>query len=270
VGSSAKYTAIVRVIVPAAGLGKRFAPAGLDGPKELLPLGGTPVLGHALHEAARAGFDEACIVLSPAKLEAVSAYLDKSDVAIRIHIEIQPHPLGIGDAVLRGWAGLPVGVLLPDDVVLTDQHWVDLLAAHKTHRAPVLCVRPVAYESIGRFGIAECTGDRLTRVIEKPGRGDTGSNLAIFGRYIVTESVIRTLEQGTKGPAGELELTSGFAGAIKRPPGAFVVRFTGRIYDCGTPADYERARADFPADWRKSSGLRSRDSDPSADRRPAR
>ena len=239
----------MRVVIPAAGLGKRFAPSRLDRPKELLPLGGVPLLGHALNEAVRAGFDEACIVLSPPKVEAVSAYLDQVDVAIRIQVEIQPHPLGIGDAVLRGWAGMPVGVLLPDDVVLTSEHWVKLLTTHRAQMAPVLCVRGVDRKTVERFGIAECRGDRIIRVIEKPGRGDTRSNLAIFGRYVVTETVVRALENGQKGHTGELELTAGFAGAIAHPPGAFAVRFSGRIYDCGTPSEYAQARADFPRDW---------------------
>jgi UTP--glucose-1-phosphate uridylyltransferase len=232
----------VLVVIPAAGLGKRFSSAGLAGPKELLPLGSKPVLGHALAEAARARFDGAIVVVSPAKHQILD-YLDAVPPPLPVRTVVQAEPRGIGDAVRRCWTGDPLGVLLPDDVVLETSQWTDLLEMHQRHNAAALCVRPVAHNTIDRFGIADCVGDRVTALVEKPKVGSTRSNLAILGRYLVTEDVIRALDEPNSD--GELELTMGFAGAAAGRTGVYAVRFEGRIYDCGTPSEYANAVAAF-------------------------
>jgi UTP--glucose-1-phosphate uridylyltransferase len=225
----------LKVIIPAAGLGKRFAAEGVTSPKELLPLGGKPLIAHALSEAARAGFESAIVVISPAKHQ-LHEFLTVSELPLPVEIVIQPYAAGIGHAVLRGWPGEPVGVLLPDDVVLETEHWRDLIALNQRDGAAALCIRPVPIETTSRFGVAECDQDRVLRLVEKPPAGTSTSNLAVFGRYLVTEAVVAGLRAV---PAdGEVELTYGFAAAIETPPGVRAVTFRGDIYDCGTPAEY--------------------------------
>lgn len=234
----------MNVIIPAAGLGTRFAPIGLSIPKELLPLGARPLIGHALAEAARAGFASAIIVVSPTKHQ-LREYLATSTLPIPVEIVVQPKPLGIGDAVLRGWRDETVGVLIPDDVVLETQHWRDLIARHQEDGAAALCVRPVPFETTSRFGIAECDQGRVARLFEKPRAGTTTSNLAIFGRYVVTPSVVAGLRSVRA--ETEVELTYGFAAAIDTPPGVAAVTFAGDIYDCGNPAEYSMSIDRFPS-----------------------
>jgi UTP--glucose-1-phosphate uridylyltransferase len=120
-----------------------------------------------------------------------------------------------------------------------------LVDLHNRLGAATLCVRPVPFEDASRFGIAECDGDRVGSLVEKPPPGTSNSNLAIFGRYLVTEAVIAGLL--SLRVDGELELTDGFAAAIAAPPGVRAVRFGGEIYDCGTPAAYADSMTRFPA-----------------------
>jgi UTP--glucose-1-phosphate uridylyltransferase len=242
--ASCSTEVFMKVAIPAAGRGSRFAAEHLTVPKELLPLGGIPVLGHALMESARAGFDSAVVVIAPSK-EQIRRYLAEVASPLPVEVVEQPEPLGIGDAVLRCWAGEPLGVLLPDDVVLETAHWKRLTEAHKKDGAAALCVRPVAREHVGRFGIVECDGDRVTALFEKPRPDATSSDLAILGRYIVTGPVIRGLQRSRSG--AELELTFGLEAAVESPPGVRAVRFEGEIYDCGTPSEYARALSRFPA-----------------------
>ena len=233
----------MRVVIPAAGLGTRFSSQGLQIPKELLTLGDKPLLGHALAEAARAGFEAATVVLSPTKHQ-LRKFLSDGAHPLPVEIVVQPEPLGIGDAVLRSWKGEPIGVLLPDDVVLETKHWASLIALHREFGAATLCVRTVPWNSTQRFGIADCDGEIVVGLVEKPAPGAATSNLAIFGRYLVTEPVITGLRNHQA--SGELELTYGFAVAIMTPPGVRVVRFVGEIYDCGTPANYASSLESFP------------------------
>jgi UTP--glucose-1-phosphate uridylyltransferase len=233
----------VKVVIPAAGLGTRFADLKLGMPKELLPLGGRPLIAHALAEASRAGFEAAIVVLSPSK-DQLHQFLAGNELPLPVEIVVQPKPLGIGDAVVRCWQGEPVAVLLPDDVVLGTAHWTNLIASHNKDGAATLCVRPVPFDTISRFGIAECDGDRVVGLVEKPPRGTSPSNLAIFGRYVMTEPVVAGLRMSQVD--GELQLTYGFAEATKAAPGVLAVRYEGEIFDCGTPADYASSMARFP------------------------
>jgi len=201
------------------------------------------VIGHALAEAARAGFEGAVVVLSPAKHQ-LRQFLVENKTPLPVEIAVQPEALGIGDAVLRCWQGEAVGVLLPDDVVLETEHWTRLIDLHDRHGAAALCVRPVPLETTSRFGIAECDGDRVLSLVEKPPSGTSNSNLAIFGRYVVTEAVIEGLRAVRA--SRELELTDGFAAAVGVPPGVRAIQFTGEIYDCGTPAAYADSTSRFP------------------------
>ena len=209
-----------------------------------MPLGGKPLIGHALAEASRAGFDSAVVVVSPAK-EELRQFLQVNDHPLPVEIVVQPQPLGIGDAVLRGWRNETVAALLPDDVVLEGDYWTRLIELHERTGAATLGVRRVAADLTSRFGIAECEGDRATRLIEKPAPGVTPSDLAIFGRYVVTRPVIDGLRASPRN--GELQLTEGFSHALTSRPGVRVIQVTDEIYDCGTPADYAASRARFPS-----------------------
>ena len=56
---------VVRVaVVPAAGMGTRFLPATKAVPKELLPIGDTPMLQLIIDEALGAGIDHVVVVSS--------------------------------------------------------------------------------------------------------------------------------------------------------------------------------------------------------------
>jgi UTP--glucose-1-phosphate uridylyltransferase len=232
----------LKVIIPAAGTGRRFAEAGIASPKELLLLGGKPLIAHALDEAKRAGFASGVVVVSPAK-ESLVRYLSENAVPLPVETVTQPEPRGLGDAVLRCWQGEPIGVLLPDDVVLETRHWIDLIEKNRQFGAATLCVRQVPMETTNRFGIVDCDGDVVLGLVEKPAPGTNASNLAIFGRYVVTAPVIAGLRAHVT--EGELELTSGFAAALGAEPGVRAVGFKGRSYDCGTPTTYASSIRDF-------------------------
>ena len=173
---------------------------------------------------------------------------------MRVEFVEQREPRGLGDAVLR-CANLvddeACAVLLPDDVILGREHWLQLFALHARIGAAGCCLRQVPLEETSRYGIAECVegleGLRVTRLVEKPGPGTCSSNLAILGRYVVTPAVMRALR--LQGPAQdrELQLTAGFTGALDAGEAVMAAPFTGTHFDCGTPQAYawSAARALF-------------------------
>lgn len=267
----------MNVVIPAAGLGSRFLPMSHAVPKELLPLGMKPLIHHALEEAERAGFTAALVVLSPRKA-AVRAYFERdpslervlearqdepalsllreaSNIAGRLHLRFveQPLPAGLGDAVLRSrsLAGDTFAVLLPDDVVITTEHWGHLLRLEEETGAACMCVRPVPLDQCHRFGMAVCETSgvnlRVKSLVEKPAPGSQPSNLSIFGRYVVTCPVLEALEARRSRWCEELQLTDGFAAVVDEPPGVYAAQFTAEFFDSGTPEEYVRSIARYAA-----------------------
>ena len=61
-------------IIPAAGLGTRWAPFSNFFPKEMLPIQGQPIIGLVVQEAAEAGCKDIVIVINKKK-EIIKKYL---------------------------------------------------------------------------------------------------------------------------------------------------------------------------------------------------
>jgi NDP-sugar pyrophosphorylase family protein len=122
----------IGLVVPAAGLGTRLAPLTDRTPKELLPLGGRPVVAAALLEAEAARIRDVVFVLGPHK-EALREWLDANrPKGANVAFATQPTPLGVQDAVARGRALLGPGsfaVLYPDWIALPDQSALARLVA---------------------------------------------------------------------------------------------------------------------------------------------
>jgi UTP--glucose-1-phosphate uridylyltransferase len=234
----------MRVVIPAGGRGSRFGEATQSAPKELLQLGGKPLIHHALDEAARAGMEEAIVVLAPWKV-AIPSYLAGVDLPLPVRYAQQPEPLGIGDAVLRASVKPPFGLLLPDDVITAIEPWPSLLAAHALAGAAAISVRRVPEDETYRFGIAVVEEGMVVELVEKPPAGSAPSNLAVFGRYVVNEAVLAGI--GGRAQTGEVEITDAFRVAALVAPGVAAVQYDGVIFDCGTPAEYARAQVAYLA-----------------------
>ena len=205
-------------------------------------MGTKPLIHHALDEAEWAGFDRVVVVIAPAK-SLIRTYFEGGDaleLAQRLHLEFveQPNPNGVGEAVLLAARHLKMptcAVLLPDDVVLDHRHWDSLFSLHNSSGASCLCIRPVTLCDSNRFGMVGCevAGSRLrvTELAEKPAPKASPSNLAIFGRYVVTAPVLEALEMlcSSRGRLSEVSLTEGLAEVLKCDPGVFAVPFKGEI-----------------------------------------
>jgi UTP--glucose-1-phosphate uridylyltransferase len=257
-----KYMATLdTVIFPVAGLGTRMLPATKATPKELLPVYDTPLLQFALDEAVAAGArrlvfvshpDKAAIeeYLAPApRLEAQLEAKGKSELlaairaatppkGVEIVFTMQPEPLGLGHAVLCAADHVlpgPVGVILPDDLILGTPALPEMADAFDPETmSSLVAAQKVAPSQVSSYGIFDCregTG-RTTFAdgfVEKPEIGKAPSTLAAVGRYVLSSDVFSTLSETMCGAGGEIQLTDAIA-AMGR---IHAYRFSGERYDCG-------------------------------------
>ena len=78
-----------------------------------------------------------------------------------------------------------------------------------------IMVEPVPMEMVSNYGVADCDGHQLvageskamTAVIEKPPVDEAPSNLAVVGRYVLSEKIWDLLKLTPSGASDEIKFT---------------------------------------------------------------
>jgi UTP--glucose-1-phosphate uridylyltransferase len=235
----------------------------------MLPLVDKPTLQYIVEEAVSAGIEEIIFVTSRSKrsiedhfdafpeLEAVLAKKGKRrELAELQQIERmasyvvvrQPQPLGLGHAILcaRDLIGNePFVVMLGDNLIDPETPCLPrMLELQQRYGGSVLSLFTCPPEQISAFGVAAVediaeTADvvKVHFLIEKPGREEAPSNLAVEGRYVLTPDIFALLEETRPGSGGEIQVTDALQ--IQAAAGrCYGLRFSGVRYDTGTPLGY--------------------------------
>lgn len=224
---------VTTAVVPVAGLGTRLRPATRALPKEMLPVGGRPVVQHVVEELAANGIEHVVFVTASGK-EAIEDHFVGDDTGVTFASTIQPDPRGLGDAVLHAdgfTGGGPFAVALGDAILGTREHPPvvrRLGRARDEHDAVcAIAVREVPRASTGPLrdrGHRRPPGHdvaRVTKIVEKPAPETAPSTLAVAARYVMTPAIFPALRATPIGATGELELTDALARLVRprpRPP----------------------------------------------------
>jgi UTP--glucose-1-phosphate uridylyltransferase len=262
-------------IFPVAGLGTRFLPATKALPKEMLPIVDKPLVQYAVEEAYAAGIRQMIFVTGRHK-RAIEDHFDftfeledalekanktellatiravKPDDMDCVYVR-QPKALGLGHAVLCGRHVVgdhPFAVLLPDDLMIgTPPVLVQMVEQYRERQASIVAVQEVPAEQTRRYGIVagRAVTDRLidvTDIVEKPAPEVAPSRLGVAGRYILTPGVFDEIANQPRGVGGEIQLTDGIAGLLKREK-VYAYRYEGRRYDCGSKEGFLQANVEL-------------------------
>lgn len=218
----------MRIIIPAAGIGKRLRPHTFTTPKSLLPVAGRPVLAHILDLVRPLQPEEILFVVGHLGPE-IERWVE-SNCPIPWQCVNQSDLLGLGYAV---WLALearppgPVLILLGDTLIDTD------LETFISAGENVLGVKRV--ERPGRFGVVSLSDNLVTGIVEKPKQ--PGSDLAAVGLYYLKDpSALKKhladiLAEDAR-TNDEIQLTDGLARLMKEGI-AFVPFEVDGWYDCG-------------------------------------
>jgi UTP--glucose-1-phosphate uridylyltransferase len=165
----------------------------------------------------------------------------------------QAQALGLGHAVLcaqRLVGNHPFAVLLADDLMVgTPPVLKQMVDQFNEWRVSILAVQEVPPEQTRRYGIVDGTpiNDHLmdvSRIVEKPAPEDAPSRLGVAGRYILTPGVFHEIANQTRGVGGEIQLTDGIAGLLRREK-VFAYRYEGKRYDCGSKEGFLEANVEL-------------------------
>jgi len=269
---------IKKAIFPVAGLGTRFLPATKAQPKEMLPVVDKPLIQYAVEEAYAAGVREMIFVTGRHKRPIEDHFdmtfelevaLEQAGKAELLHVVRSVKPddmecvyvrqaqaLGLGHAVLcarRLIGDEPFAVLLADDLMVGQPPVLaQMVEQYKEWRVSMLAVQEVPAEHTHRYGIVAGTpvNARLVdieRIVEKPAPADAPSRLGVAGRYILTPGVFHEIASQQRGAGGEIQLTDGIAGLLRREK-VFAYRYEGKRYDCGSKEGFLQANVELALD----------------------
>lgn len=274
---------VKKAVIPVAGLGTRMLPATKAIPKEMLPLVDKPLIQYVVNECAAAGITEIILVTHSSK-NAIENHFDtsfelESTLEARVKRQIleevraitpagvtimhvrQGQAKGLGHAVLCAKpliGNQPFAVVLPD--VLVDEYEADLkhenlakmITTFESTGVSQVMVEAVSQEMVSSYGVVDINGTDLNAgesapmkaMVEKPKQEDAPSNLAVVGRYVLTENIWDMLSQTAPGAGDEIQLTDAIASLMETEQvDAFYM--TGRSHDCGSKLGYMQAFVEY-------------------------
>ena len=263
---------VTTAVFPVAGMGTRFLPATKSVPKEIMTLVDRPLIQYAIDEARAAGITEFIFVTSRGK----GALEDYFDLAPNLEEELkrkgkydmlkvleetnmdsgaiayvrQHKALGLGHAVWcarRLIGDQPFAVILPDDVISAEKPCLQqMVEAYAETGGNMVAAMEVAPEKTSSYGILDVESDvgnllKVKGMVEKPKAEESPSNLAVIGRYILSPSVLKNLDEMKQGAGGEIQLTDAIAAEIANNRSVYGYRFAGQRFDCGSKSGFLQA-----------------------------
>lgn len=274
---------VTKAVIPVAGLGTRMLPATKAIPKEMLPLVDRPLIQYVVEEAAAAGIREIVLVTHASKnsienhfdssfeletqlenrvkrslLEEVRAINPKNVTMISVR---QAEAKGLGHAIncARPVIGdNPFVIMLPDVIIdkyhskMKSDNLAQMLKQFEQTGENQIMVNPVPKSEVNSYGIADISGEKLTpgknalikEMVEKPDVENAPSNLAITGRYIVSETIWQYLDKTLPGAGGEIQLTDALENLLSVEP-ISAYHLVGKVHDCGSKIGYLKANLEY-------------------------
>ena len=274
---------VKKAVIPVAGLGTRMLPATKAIPKEMLPVVDKPLIQYVVNECVQAGLKEIILVTHASKnsienhfdtsfelettleqrvkrqlLEEVQSICPK-DVTI-MHVR-QGAAKGLGHAIMCAHPMVgndPFAVVLPD--VIIDEYTsnpkkdnlAEMVSRFNTSRVSQVMVEQVPQESISKFGIVDLEGAsikpgesaKIYDMVEKPPLEEAPSDLAVVGRYVLSQEIWSLLEFTPPGAGGEIQLTDAISSLMKvEQVDAYYMK--GKSHDCGSKLGYMKANVEY-------------------------
>ena len=257
----------MKALIPAAGLGTRFLPATKAQPKEMLLVVDRPVIQYVVEEGLASAADEVVIINSHSKkaiedhftpdpelvatlrARGKGAYADEVERVGNMNVSYvyQEEALGLGHAIhcaAEKTGDEPFYVLLGDVIVPDNKMLPRMQEVSDAHGgASVIAVMPVPDDQVHRFGIiagSEVSENvwKVDSLVEKPALEDAPSNLAVFGRYLLSPRVMELLATVKPGVGGEIQLTDALDEVLKEEEMYALVIDPSDGFDTGTVASW--------------------------------
>jgi glucose-1-phosphate thymidylyltransferase len=193
-------------IILAGGTGSRLLPLTKVTNKHLLPVGRKPMIYHPVEKLAGGGIHEILIVTGVDHMgDVVNLLGSGKEFGVRFTYKVQDEAGGIAQAL--GLAenfcgGSKMAVILGDNI-FEDSLSDEVGQFNRQTSGARLMLKEVPDPQ--RFGVAEITGDKIVRIVEKP--KNPKSRYAVTGIYFYDSDVFDIIRKQKPSGRGEMEIT---------------------------------------------------------------
>ena len=196
----------LRGVVLAGGTGSRLFPLTKVTNKHLLPVGREPMIFYPVKKLVEAGIKKILIVTGTEHMGDVVGLLGSGkDFGCEFTYRVQDEAGGIAQALglaRRFGRGGRLAVILGDNIF--EKSIAPFAEAYRRQPSGAkVLVQEV--DDPGRYGVAEISGDRVVKIVEK--HKEPKSRLAVTGIYFYDETVQEVIASLKPSARGELEIT---------------------------------------------------------------
>lgn len=189
----------MKAVVLVGGQGTRLRPLTLTKPKQMLPVGGRPMIERVLAHLARFGVEQAVLALGYRPDAFLAAYPDGHCGGVRLAYAVEEEPLDTAGAI--GFAASEAGVddtfVVVNGDVLTGLDVASLIRFHR-ERSAVATIALTPVKDPSTFGVVPTdSSGRVLAFIEKP-QGEPPTNLINAGTYVLEPEVLKRIPRGRK------------------------------------------------------------------------
>jgi glucose-1-phosphate thymidylyltransferase len=192
-------------LILSGGRGTRLRPITYTSAKQLVPVANKPILFYGIEALAASGIRQIGIVVGDTHQEIRDAVGDGGRWGVQVTYIQQEAPLGLAHAVLTAEPFLGADsfcMYLGDNLILEPlAPLVERFRSAKPNSQILLARVPDPTQ----FGVAELSGDKVKRLVEKP--KVPPSDLALVGVYMFDANIFRAAKAIKPSGRGELEIT---------------------------------------------------------------
>lgn len=226
----------MKVVIPAAGAGKRLFPHTFTKPKPMVYIAGKPIIGHILDRMKDVEPEEVILVVGYKK-EQIISYIDRNYANIfKITYVNQDEQLGLGHSIYVAREAIgdsEIMIALGDMIFKAGYSEFYKQQLTNSGCSGSIGVREV--EDPTKYGIVELDGKCIKKLEEKP--TNPVSNLGIAGVYFIKEtgvlfSILEEMINKTMRTRGEYQLTDALQEMVTRGYRLKTFRVSS-WYDCG-------------------------------------
>jgi glucose-1-phosphate thymidylyltransferase len=228
----------MKVIIPAAGAGKRLYPHTYTKPKPMVFVAGKPIIGHILDKMVDIEPEEVIVVVGYMKDKIISyVKANYSDSFKKITFVNQEQQLGLGHSIFvtRDQVGDSPILIALGDMIFRDGY-SDFLDQHRCNGDSSGSIGVKLIDNPQHYGIVYLGPDRtIEKLVEKPEHST--SNLGIAGVYFIEDTPMLFDAIGSLMKTNhkeEVQLTDALQLSVEN--GSIYKTFeVNSWYDCGRP-----------------------------------
>ena len=241
----------MKAVVLVGGEGTRLRPLTLSTPKQMLPVGGRPMIERVLEWLSPHGVSEVVLSLGYRPDAFIDAYPKGESCGVQLRYAVEPSPLDTAGAIRFAAEDAHVDdtfVVVNGDV-LTDLDVSRLVAFHRGREAEAtIALTPVADPS--SFGVVPTNpSGRVEAFIEKPAKGEAPTNLINAGTYVLEPSVLERIP-----PDRRVSIERETFPELVREGRLFALGSDAAWLDAGTPATFLEANLAYATHGASTTG----------------